>query len=258
MSSSNMWKTASPPVSPKKGRRVRDKIEVSPTNRAKCQRCGEKITKGQSRVGIQAKISTPQGIDVWGIKYYHDGCVTEATKRLLHLGKPVAKKASKKTKQTNQSSASTKSPLKPRMRKQLERDLRGLRRCFAETQDCEEYKIFQNRTLLELTKKLPTNKTELQQCWGIKGKRSDQYGDSILRVISSYLHQQKHQNQRQPAVLQRGGSPGSPSVIDRQTKVSSVGGSDDEIETGPTLSVEDIVAQRVREADARGEVFEII
>jgi len=260
--SSRKWETSTPPVSPKKGRRVRDKLEQSPTSRASCQRCGEKIMKGQNRVGIQGKIETPQGYEVWSMRYYHDGCVTEGTKRSLHL-EPPAPKASKKAKTNNGASPRQSITLKPRVRKQLERDLRELRCLFAQTQECEEYKIFQNRSLQELVQKLPTNNIELQQCWGIKGKRCQQYGNSILHIINSYL-QQHHLNRQRP--MSTNNNPRSPSA-NRQAKKNKAASnsaskshdnSDDDIEIGPALSVEEIVAHRVREAEARGEVFEIL
>lgn len=110
-------------------------------------------------------------------------------------------------------------------------------------------------------KKLPTDNIELRQCWGIKGKRCQQYGDSILHVINSYL-QQHHPNNGQQGSTSRNNNGRSPSSANRQIKkkkaASDSGDSDDEIEIGPALSVEDIVAQRVREAEARGEVFEIL
>lgn len=179
--------------------------------------------------------------------------MTESTKRSLHL-EPAAK-ASKKAKASNdvkpQSDSFCGTILKPRVREQMEQDLRKLRRLFAQTQECEEYKIFPNQSLQELVKKLPTNRTELQQCWGIKGKRCQQYGDSILHIINSYLLQH-YRNETLTLTRQTKNTPTSNSAASPNSD------SDDDIETGPSLSVEDIVAQRVREAEARGEVFEIL
>lgn len=157
---------------------------------------------------------------------------------------------------------SRKSPLKPRVRKQLEEDLRLVRHMYAEIQGCEdaEYKIFPNQSLNEMLTKLPTNKVELQRCWGIKEKRCAQYGDVILEIINGYLRQ--HHGTNSDVIISR-----SPSAIHQTSTYAAVStaifhsDSDDDgdvIETGKTLSVQEIVRQRVREAEARGEVLVIL
>ena len=83
-------------MSPGGRRRKFDKLESSPNNRASCVRCGEKIVKDSERVGIQAKFSTPNGQQVWRMRYYHGGCVDDKVKRKLHL--EPNEKASKRAK----------------------------------------------------------------------------------------------------------------------------------------------------------------
>ena len=257
MSENPLWNTATPPVSPKKGRHVRDKLEASPTGRAKCRRCGEKIEKGTKRVGIQGQIQTPQGYPVWRPRYYHSDCVSEETKRKLHLDPP--KKRAKRAKKGEKSTVK----LKPKLRKQLEADLRGLRQSFAAMQNCDDYKIYPIKSLDDIVKKLPTNETELKECWGIKEKRCDQYGSSILRVVNFYLEQQEQDQQKKPRGKRSASSTSTRANHQRNNNTvasgsAAVANNDDEVEVGPTLSVEDIVAQRVRDAEARGEVFEIV
>jgi len=314
----NKWKTSSPPVAPAKGRRKKDIIESSPNSRAACQHCQQKISKGSMRIGIQGKIETPQGIQVYRLHYYHDNCVTEETKRKLHTapnsGKQPPKKKAKKDTDCNTSTSnakkksaakqstpipSTTRQLKPKVRKQLEKDLRQLRTCYASQQNnCEEYKIFSNKSLTELLTKLPTNNVELSTCWGIKGKRIKQYGKSILQIINSYLGQQQQQesgsNGRRKVQTTIPMSPPSTSrrttatvnsssasagvAVSSSTAAAAVvtpaklslsakpvkkeeDTSDDdeeEIVIGPTISIEEIVRRSVQEAEARGEVLEIL
>lgn len=106
----------------------------------------------------------------------------------------------------------------------------------------------------------------MQQCWGIKGKQSQQYGDSILRVIDSYL--QRHTSTPKSGAAgtvseqypQKSSGQSPKKNIEAASNSATIlhGESDDDIETGTTLSIEEIVAQRVREAETRGEVFEIL
>jgi len=318
----NKWKTSSPPVAPSKGRRKKDIIEPSPNSRATCQKCEKKIVKGDTRIGIQGKIETPQGIQVYRLHYYHDNCITEETKRKLHTApsgsKQPPKKKAKKDTNCNTSTSNAKKPaakqttstnptppttrqLKPKVRKQLEHDLRQLRSCYASQQsNCEEYKIFSNKSLTELLTKLPTNNAELSECWGIKGKRIKQYGKSILTIINSYLDKQQEQEGRgngrrmtqttipmsPPSTSRRGTSytvnnnSSSASAVSASAAVSSSSTvaaavvtpakpsattikkeedtDDEEIVIGPTISIEEIVRGSVQEAEARGEVLEIL
>lgn len=313
----NKWKTSSPPVAPSKGRRKKDIIETSPTSRAECRKCEQKIMKGETRIGIQGKIETPQGIQVYRLHYYHDNCITEETKRKLHTapssGKQPPKKKAKRDTNCNTSTSNAKkksaakqtstnpSPtrqLKPKIRKQLEKDLRQLRSCYATAQgNCEEYKIFSNKSLTELITKLPTNNIELSKCWGIKGKRIKQYGKSILQIINMYLDKEQQQGgsggngrrMRQttipmsPPASRRCTSTTVNNSISESLSSSAVASSssvasavvtpskqsttvkkeedtdnEDEIVIGPTMSIEEIVRRSVREAEARGEVLEIL
>lgn len=275
MSSSSGWKSANPPVSPQKGRRVRDKIESSPTSRAKCQRCDQKIAKGEERVGIQAKVEV-EGLKFqpWQLKYYHAHCVSEGTKRKLFLEDSTAatgnnatvkkekKAAARKTTRPTPASNGGHNKLTPKMRRDLERDLREVRRCFAEQQGCEdrEYKIFQNKCLDDLVANLPQNRADLLKCWGIGRKRAQQYGSTILATIRPFLASSRAAGTRTP---QRAANTIRPSVAAAAPSAAArahvvVDDSDDDIVAGPTLSVEELVKKRMEEARARGEEFEIL
>ena len=279
--------------------------------------------KGSTRIGIQGKIETPQGIQVYRLHYYHDNCVTEETKRKLHTApsgsKQPPKKRAKKdtnisTSNTKKKSSAAKQPttinppipsttrqLKPKLQKQLETDLRQLRSCYATAQgNCEEYKIFSNKSLTELTTKLPTNNAELSECWGIKGKRIRQYGKSILQIINMYLDKEQQgqgsgdgrrrvqttipmspptsrRTSTTSATVNNNSTTSSASVSVSPTAAAAVvtpaklsaaavkkeeDTTDDDEEdiviVGPTISVEEIVRRNVQEAEARGEVLEIL
>jgi superfamily II DNA helicase RecQ len=213
------WKqTANPPVSPKKGRHVRDKLETSPNSRAKCQRCGGIIQKGQSRVGIQGNVQTPHGVNVWRPRYYHESCVSEGTKRKLHLdpsplvNSSYAASATAATTSTSSSADgmnSHQNNLSPAAQKQLKSDLRSLRKNLAKQQNLAPYQIFPNRTLDELIAKLPRNESELMQIYRIKERRSELYGDAILRVINTHLDRSNDQLGSGVQHLRRGGNDGS-------------------------------------------------
>jgi len=85
---------------------------------------------------------------------------------------------------------------------------------------------------------MPKDHRELRKCWGIGAKRLQQYGVPILQTIKLYLRQQ---NLKDNLVV--------PTAQEQQ---------DDEVILGPILSVEEIVRQRMKDAEARGEVLEIL
>ena len=274
------WRSADPPVSPHKGRRKRDVIEHSPTSRALCQFCQRKILKGQERVGVQAKVEVPgsnSGYPVWRLKWYHSKCVSESTRRKLFLDNNNNNN-NKGGGRRGDSSGSTTTPNKNNnknnkkksgggglfqakaqaaaaavpfgggtgltavQRRKLSERLRALRQAFAEAQDCPHFKVFQNRALDDLVHRVPRNQSELRQCWGFGGKllRLQQYGDAILAVIAEV-------------------TSGSSSSSSPPSKGDDSGDEDASVvEAGPTLSVEEIVKRKMREAEERGEVFEIL
>ena len=195
------WKqTEDPYVSPKKGRHIRDKLETSPNSRAKCQGCGIIIQKGQSRVGIQGNIRTRQGNLVWRPRYYHESCVSEVTKRKLHLEiSPRANNHSSANSTTTAASSEAeqsqcRNTISPAVQKQLKSDLHNLRKNLAKQQNLAPCQIFPNRTLEEIIAKLPTNHSELVKIYRIKERRCDLYGDAILEVVNTHLDGLNHES----------------------------------------------------------------
>jgi transcription initiation factor IIF auxiliary subunit len=214
-------------------------------------------------------------------RYYHGGCVDDKVKRKLHL--EPNEKASKRAKvSTTTDKAKAQKPkankavpaaksnpahkLRPQQRKQLAKELRLLRKYFAIAQGVarnEEYKIFPSRSIDEIIQNLPSNSSELMQCWGIKEKRLAQYGSAILLVVQPYLvqnnnSQQLQQQQHYQQQQQQQQQPQQNQQQQQQLQVDNSDSDDEEVEITRQRTVEEIVAQRVREAEARGEVLEIL
>jgi transcription initiation factor IIF auxiliary subunit len=214
-------------------------------------------------------------------RYYHGGCVDDKVKRKLHL--EPNEKASKRAKvstttdkaKAQKSRAKKAVPsaksnpthkLRPQQRNQLAKELRLLRKYFAIAQGIarnEEYKIFPSRSIDEIIQKLPSNSSELMQCWGIKEKRLAQYGSAILLVVQPYLaqnnnSQQLQQQQHYQQQQQQQQQPQQNQQQQQQLQVDNSDSDDEEVEITRQRTVEEIVAQRVREAEARGEVLEIL
>ncbi|KAL7454683.1 hypothetical protein ACHAWC_006303 [Mediolabrus comicus] len=215
-------------------------------------------------------------------RYYHGGCVDDKVKRKLHL--EPNEKASKRAKvstttdkaKAQKSRAKKAVPsaksnpthkLRLQQRNQLAKELRLLRKYFAIAQGIarnEEYKIFPSRSIDEIIQKLPSNSSELMQCWGIKEKRLAQYGSAILLVVQPYLaqnnnhHQHQQQQQQHQHQQQHNQQQQQPPQHNQQQQVENSDSDDEEVEITRQLPIEEIVAQRVREAEARGEVLEIL
>lgn len=96
--------------------------------------------------------------------------------------------------------------------------------------------VFDNKTLDDIVAKMPTSQGELLKCNGIGQKRLKRFGVPILQTIELY----KLANQEE------------------QTAEVDHGDDDKGIIPGPVLSVEEIVRGRIKEAERRGEVFEVL
>lgn len=284
---SDVYKSANPPVSPSRRRRKYDEHCPSPNGRASCQRCGSKIAKDSIRVAIQAQYEStaPGRYPVWRKKHYHEACVTPETIQQLLLGSEGKKRknsgssssaafngnktavtSGKRAKLDIANEQVQQQPrgkqLNPKIRKRLERELRSLRSTFARRLGYdEECKIFPNDALRDILLKLPSNEAELMKCRNIKEKRCRYYGSSILQVVRSCLWT-KHEvivldgtmgeaAASSTSGTRRGGTTAADAVLDSEED------SDDDIVVGATVSVEDIVSNRLREAEERGEVFEV-
>ncbi len=229
-----------------------------------------------TRVGIQGLFELPNGNAVWNFKYYHDDCISNSTKRKLVLdnyfltpeeqrisesSSPSTKKAKISSTPTKQETATT---LTESQRRELREDLRRLRLHYASIVGCEGelYKIFPYKTLEELVYKLPSNKKELVNVWGIKAVRSHAYGDAILEVIEYHVNKKYRKTERRirRALNMDDGNHVSPRKNCGKRSEQSIAESDDEeegVEMERLLSVDEILDRKLREAEARGEVVDV-
>lgn len=78
-------------------------------------------------------------------------------------------------------------PLEPESDPVLLQRLQALRRTLAEAESLPAYCIVQNRTLQELTQRLPTDRHALLEVYGIGEEKARKYGDALLAEIRHYL-----------------------------------------------------------------------
>lgn len=191
----------------------KDKWEAAPNGMAKCKNCQHKIQKRDSRIG---KWTYFQQYEKFQYAYYHQGCVSEAFKAGLQLPDPQI--------QANRQGLLA-------QRGQLRQRLRQLRLAFAKRLDLPAYCIFNDATLDDITVRLPQNKAELCGCLGIKEKKFQNFGSSILAITKQ-----------------------NPS----RSQISGNDDDDDIIVPGETLSCEAIVDQKFQHARENGYVIAIV
>ena len=210
---------------PSKQQYGKDVREPSPNNRATCKICRKRIRRGELRVG---KWTTNPGFYSSGIPYppcfvyYHDRCVPDSFRQTLKLPDPGIKE---------------KRHVLLQERRRLREQLRQMRLEFARHLDMPPYCIFENATLDSITVRLPRTKSELLLCYGIKEKRYRNFGEAILAITRSYNTTQTMGH----------------SCSNR----SNTGDDDDTIQVTETLSIEDIVSKRFRDAEENGYLIEL-
>jgi superfamily II DNA helicase RecQ len=118
---------------------VFDKIEISPSGRAACRKCKEKIAKGDRRVDVVGHISKP-GYGYTSHQYYHDKCYPDKSGLVLDTATP---------KELNEKSKALKE------RRRLREQIRTLRMELANRLEVEPYKIYPDKTLDDIVVKLP-------------------------------------------------------------------------------------------------------
>jgi superfamily II DNA helicase RecQ len=157
-----------------------DKYELSPTGRAKCRTCNQLIHKDEKRVGKE----------VWDEKYsnyihhyYHDQCFPTALKEQLKL---------KAATPEDELARAVKEQCKQHFvvhgeRLELFEALRTLRRGFGQVLGCKHYMIFHDKTLEEMTMKMPRNQRDMiDNVYGVGLKKYESFGEAFLQVIQHY------------------------------------------------------------------------
>ncbi len=240
-----------------------DKVESSPTSRATCRICREKIMKGTLRIGEHYFFHK---YEKWSVKYYHGQCVENDESVLNRLNFPKRKSNDKSFAKSKrkledvlsnpnkeriqmeandiENSAEKRRRLVHNDRGSLREELRQLRLRFATRLDVPAYIIFQDTVLDAIVEAMPSNSYELLQVKGIGEKKLQSYGSSILKIIASY------QTTASP-------SKRNQSKCRDEDDEDEDEDEEDDIEVEKALSVNEIVKQRYREAEEKGNVIEL-
>lgn len=257
----------------------RDKYELAPTGRAKCQKCRKKIAIGSRRVGIH-EIS-PRFGDVH--RFYHDECYP--AKQNLRLGGATPQQLiAQQLRERNQGIVAL------RERAALRQSLLLLRSTFAQRLHYAPFCVFSDATVDELVIKMPRTKEEILAVRGVGPKNYQSFGESFLQVINSFRSTpatsvpedvktpaKKSRDSRlstaaKPAVIdlidddddtvnhrpKRSSSSSRNNTIHRQraparTRVDT----DDEALVMETLTIEQIVEQKFKHAQENGYVIAV-
>lgn len=207
----------------------RDIWETSPNRLAKCKVCGDKIQKGQQRIG---KWTHNEYYHRSRHVYYHAECASDALKATLHL------------KDTRNDYAKRQSLLKSR--KDLREKLRKLRLSFASSLHVEPFRIFHDVSLDDITIKLPTTKSELMNCYGIKEKKFRSFGSAILEVTQMYSRKKTG-----------GREDGTNKIMGISANASGDESNDEEVEVLDCLTCEEIVKRKLEHAATHGYIIEL-
>ena len=67
-------------------------------------------------------------------------------------------------------------------------ELKALRTDFARKEKLRPYMIFSDKALLDMTRILPENISQLKLCFGVGDRKAEKYGQAFLEVIGKYLN----------------------------------------------------------------------
>jgi superfamily II DNA helicase RecQ len=166
---------------PAKRKQQGDKYELSPNSLAKCTKCSNKINKGEKRVG---KKVYEKGYSDYIHRYYHDQCFPALLKEQLKLQAATPEdELMRAVKQEHKQKSIV------HERRELYEALRTLRRGFARDLHCENrlYMVFENKTLEEMTIKMPKNQQDMiENVYGMGKKKYESFGDAFLQEIQRY------------------------------------------------------------------------
>ena len=255
-------------------KRVGDKAEISPTSRAKCIGCGQKIMKGIRRIG---KESYDSRYNRYIHRYYHEGCMSTAMKKNLRFG--ISSAAGTSLEQEFAKVQASKEGQQRLLgeRHELREFLRDVRREFARRLDCKPYMIFHDTTLNELVVKLPKNKRELLDISGIGPKKYKSFGGPILQAIAMFAprycqstsagapatastatNNRLETKPRLTSTQAAAATAASSRVAVNHSGLEAVESDDDSpVEMGESLSCEEIVRRKFQDAEENGYMIEL-
>jgi HRDC domain len=256
----------------------RDKYELAPTGRAKCQKCGKKIAIDSRRVGIHE--TSPRFGDIH--RFYHDECFP--AKQNLRLGDSTPQQLiAQQLRERNQGIMAV------RERQTLRESLLLLRSMFAQRLKYAPFCVLHDTTLDELVIKMPRTKEEFLAIKGVGLKKYQSFGEPFLQVINLFRTLERSptassaepDTKVQPRKKSRLSQKTTPEVIDlvgddsddevqHQQKRSSgksiqfaapartsVDLDDDEALVMETLTIEQIVEQKFKHAQENGYVIAV-
>jgi ATP-dependent DNA helicase RecQ len=133
-----------------------------------------------------------------------------------------------------------------RERAKLREMLRKVRLLYAQRLGYSDrvYCVFHNTTLDDLTIKMPKNRSEMMNVYGMGPKRFQNIGEALLLVIRKYV--------RDGERAKNLASPGQEIRTNANDGPGADGSSDEEVVMGETWTVEDIVNRKFAEAEAMG------
>jgi hypothetical protein len=247
-----------------------DKYEFSPTGRAKCTKCRKVINKGEKRVGKEVY---EERYSDYTHRYYHDQCYPKALKEQLMLkaATPEDELVRAVKEQRKESSVVHGERL------ELYEALRTLRYGFGQKLDCEDQlaRIFSNKTLEQMTLKMPTNQQDMiANVFGMGPKKYESFGEAFLQVIQHYARKYgRAQTTESPAGASTGTGPTKSSTVTSRTAVvvstaAAAGGTDttqiakidsddDDIEALESLSCTEIIQRKFEHAATNGYVISL-
>jgi HRDC domain len=265
--------SARTPISATSSPPPRDKYELAPTGRAKCQKCGKKIAIDSRRVGIHE--TSPRFGDIH--RYYHDECFP--AKQNLRLGGSTPQQIiAQQLRERNQGIMAV------RERQTLRESLVLLRSMFAQRLKYAPFLVLPDSTLDELVIKMPRTKEEFMAIKGVGPKKYQSFGEPFLQVINLFRtlehtptpssaepdtkvqpRKKSRLSKTTPEVIDLVGDDGNDEV-QQQQKRSSVqfaapartsADLDDEALVMETLTIKQIVEQKFKHAQENGYVIAV-
>jgi hypothetical protein len=256
---------------PAKRQQQGDKYELSPTGRAKCTKCRKVINKGEKRVGKEVY---EERYSDYTHRYYHDQCYPVALKEQLKLQAATPEKELVRAVMEQDKQKS----IVHGERRELYEALKTLRYGFGRALDCEDQlaRIFTNKTLEEMTVKMPKNQQDMiANVFGMGPKKYESFGEAFLQVILHYAR--KYARAAQNTGNRRASTAGG-ATTGTDTRSSSTGSSrptvaisaagtaaapldvdddDDDVVPLESLSCTEIVQRKFEHAAANGYVISL-
>jgi superfamily II DNA helicase RecQ len=221
---------------------------LSPNSQAKCKICRKVINKGEKRVGKEVY---QEKYHHYMHHYYHDQCFPGALKAQLKLkaATPEDELARAVKEQVQQKS------VVHGERRELYESLATLRRDFALALHCENtlYMVFSNKTLEEMTAKMPKNQQDMiANVYGMGPKKYQSFGEAFLQVIQHYARKYAR-----PPRSSSTNSSRPPVALFASSDTTTTAQLDDDVIPLESLSCTEIVQRKFEHAAANGYVISI-